>query len=128
MKIAFPILEDQGLQSELSAHFGSAPNFLVFNTVDNTLQTLANGNLHHAHGQCQPLQALAGAHPEVVICGGMGMGALMRLEEAGIHVYRGEAGTVAGALAQFQAGQLQRLTVECACGHHHGGHACGHSH
>jgi len=47
-----------------------------------------NGDQHHGHGQCNPIEALESNAVEAVIGGGIGGRAVMRLQNAGIKVYQ----------------------------------------
>ena len=122
MQICIPVLEDRGLDSRVSGHFGSAPAFMIVDTDSGTCRVLGNHNEHHAHGMCQPLAALAGETVDGIIVGGIGMGALMKLQAAGITVYRAVHPTVAETIAAFRDGSLQPVGQNEACAAHHGHH------
>lgn len=122
MQICIPVLDDRGLESQVSAHFGSAPAFMMVDTESGACHRLDNRNQHHAHGMCQPLAALAGETVDGIVVGGIGMGALMKLQAAGITVYRALHPTVGETLAAFTAGSLQPLARNEVCGGHHHGH------
>lgn len=122
MQICIPVVEDRGLESRVSAHFGSAPGFMIVDTESRNARLIGNSNQHHAHGMCQPLAALAGETVEGIVVGGIGMGALMKLQAAGITVYRAEHPTVGETLAAYTAGSLRPLGHDQACGGHHGHH------
>ena len=94
MRICFPTDDPRGLDSVVFSHFGSAPGFVVVDTESQGIEELNNGDLHHVHGMCQPLKALGGLSVDAVAVGGIGMGALMKLQGMGITVYRAQAGTV----------------------------------
>lgn len=133
MKVCVPINENEGLNSPVCGHFGSAPAFLLADTESDSCEVISNNNSHHAHGMCQPLQALAGASPDAVIVGGIGMGALLKLNAAGIRVFLAAAPTVAENLTALREGRLAEARPESACGHHgqggahaHAGGGCGH--
>ena len=127
MTLCIPVTTSQGLASEVSAHFGSAPFFLLFDDTLETPTVVENPNRVHAQGQCNPLAALDGKTVQAVITGGIGRGALLKLQAAGIRVYRGAAPTAGEAIAQFKAGTLTELPLEQTCqGHGPGG--CGHHH
>jgi predicted Fe-Mo cluster-binding NifX family protein len=121
MNVCIPVTQDQGLQSPISLHFGSAPLFMIVNEESGAIETVANGDLHHQHGMCQPLAALAGKSVDALVVGGIGMGALTKLGDAGIRVFMAESGTVSDALDALRAGRLQEATPATACAHH--GHA-----
>jgi len=126
MKIAFPTQENQGLDSRVFGHFGSAKHFLIVETRDGGLEAIENQNREHLHGQCQPLAALDGRPVDAVVVGGIGPGALHGLQAAGIRVYRGVEGSVGENLALAQAGRLPEFSSEHTCAHH--GHRGGCAH
>ncbi len=121
MRVCIPVTHDLGPESPVSMHFGSAPFFAVAESTTGEVVTLVNRNEHHAHGQCRPLDAIAGQGVEAMVVGGIGMGAILRLQEAGVCVYRATGGTVREALAALEAGTLSPMDPSSACaGHHHG--------
>jgi predicted Fe-Mo cluster-binding NifX family protein len=122
MQICIPVIEDRGLDSRVSGHFGSAPAFMIVDTESLVCRTIGNNNQHHAHGMCQPLAALAGEAVDGIVVGGIGMGALMKLQAAGITVFRAEHPTVAEAVSAYKDGSLQPVGHEGACAGHHGHH------
>jgi predicted Fe-Mo cluster-binding NifX family protein len=122
MQICIPVVEDCGLDSRVSAHFGSAPGFMIVDTESRACRVIGNSNEHHAHGMCQPLAVLAGEPVDGIVVGGIGMGALMKLQAAGITVFRSDYPTVAETLAAFTAGSLEPVAPHDACGGHHGHH------
>lgn len=122
MIICIPVQEDRGLDSPVSAHFGSAPAFVLADTETRTVTAIGNSNAHHAHGMCQPLAALSGHSFDAVVVGGIGAGALGKLQAAGITVYRATGGTVADVIEAVGTGIMQVMTLQGACGGHHGCH------
>ena len=123
MKIAFPIEIDRGMDSELYGHFGSAPIFAVVDADSGSFEAVDNGQHEHAHGQCQPTSGLSERGVQAVVCQGMGMRAVQKLNEIGISVYLAEGPTTVGkALQEFQAGRLPLFQPGDACRHHHGCH------
>ncbi|MDX1814580.1 MAG: NifB/NifX family molybdenum-iron cluster-binding protein [Thermodesulfobacteriota bacterium] len=121
MNICIPITRDNGLQSPVSPHFGSAPIFLIVDTENGRCQAIPNSNLHRAHGMCQPLPQLAGQSVDAMVVGGIGMGALSRLKAASIRVFHSEHPTVEKTVAAFQTGRLREVTPATACAHHGNG-------
>jgi predicted Fe-Mo cluster-binding NifX family protein len=122
VQICIPVIEDRGLDSRVSGHFGSAPGFMIVDTESGTCRLIGNHSEHHAHGTCQPLAALAGEPVDGIIVGGIGMGALMKLQAAGVTVYRAMHPTVAETIAAFKSGTLERLGDDGACASHQGHH------
>jgi predicted Fe-Mo cluster-binding NifX family protein len=124
MKVCIPVAEDRGLESLVYGHFGSAPLFMLVDSETMSVASLGNRDQAHVHGQCSPVQALAGARPDAVVVGGIGGGALLGLRGAGIKVYRSSGGTVAQVVQQLQAGELPEMSENSACSGHAGGHRC----
>jgi predicted Fe-Mo cluster-binding NifX family protein len=128
MKICFPVEVNQGLESEVYAHFGSAPQFLVVDSETREVRALSNKDQHHAHGACQPLKALAGQDVDAVVVGGIGAGALMGLNRGGLKVYQAQGVTIAENLAGFALNELSVLTPAQTCAGHGQAHGHGHGH
>lgn len=126
MKLCFPVEVHEGLESSVYGHFGSAPFFLVFDTLSQEMTTINNCDLYHAHGACNPLKALNGQQVDAVIVGGIGGGALVGLSRLGIRVLRSAGGTVRDNATLFHRNQLQEFTLSHTCGGHSHDGACSH--
>lgn len=94
MKVGFAVQFDEGLDSIVYDHFGSAPFFIVIDVEEADVATIDNKNLHHAHGACNPIMALDGRHLDAVVVGGIGGGALGKLNALGIRVFGAEKRSV----------------------------------
>lgn len=127
MKVCFPVKDSPTLESEIYGHFGSAPSFVLVDTDTNDLKVITNADQHHAHGMCSPIRALGGHDIDCVIVGGIGGGALMKLNQSGIKVYKAAAGTVSENLALFTANSLAVFAQNHVCGGHANGSACSHN-
>lgn len=128
MKVCIPVADDCGLESAVYGHFGSAPTFVLVDSETMAVESLGNRDQDHVHGQCSPLQALAGARPEAVVVGGIGAGALLGLRDAGIQVYRATGKTVAEVVALLKKGDLPEIGWEDTCAGHGGSSGCHHHH
>jgi predicted Fe-Mo cluster-binding NifX family protein len=126
MKVCFPVQENNGFESEVYGHFGTAPAFIVVDTETNDVRTITNADQHHAHGACNPLKALNGQKVDAIVVGGIGAGALSRLNQSGIIVYRAQAATVQGNIDIFTAGSRPEFMPQNTCGGHAGGGGCAH--
>jgi predicted Fe-Mo cluster-binding NifX family protein len=122
MNICIPVNEDQGQDSPVCAHFGSAPFFMIVDTESGNCRAIRNNNQHHAHGMCTPLASLGGEQIDGMVVGGIGLGALNKLISAGIQVFLSERSTVVETVSAYRAGTLRLVTPETACGHHQGQH------
>ena len=130
MKICFPVLGNEGLDSPLSGHFGSAPAFLFIDTETGGAEFVPRMSEAHEHGACRPLDAFEGRTVDACVVGGIGGGALQKLQAAGIQVIRGTGPTVRACLASLMSGEKTLLGAESACAghgsHSHGGTCGGH--
>ncbi len=125
MRICFPIENNEGLDSKLSDHFGSAPFFLIADTESNEATVLSNSNQHHSHGACNPLQALQGSGIEGVAVRGIGAGAIAHLSRCGLRVYQAVAETVRENVVKLKKNGLPEYSPAQGCsGHGHGGGCC----
>lgn len=117
MKIA--VTYDNG---EVFQHFGHSENFKVYDVEDNKIiNSEVIGTDGQGHGAIAGL--LATQSVDVVICGGIGGGAISALEEAGIEVCSGVTGDVDEAVEAYLAGTLSSEGLNCD--HHGEGHSCG---
>ncbi len=126
MKLCFPVEENQGMESAVYGHFGSAPCFIVVDTDSKALSEVVNRDLHHAHGSCSPLKALGGTAVDAIVVGGIGRGALMGLQRAGLTVYQNAGGSIADNLAALAQQELNELNPDHVCGGHGHGGGCAH--
>ncbi len=124
MKIAVTCENGQVFQ-----HFGHTPEFAVFEVQSGKIlseKILSSGGTGHG--------ALAGLLAEdsidLLICGGIGGGAVNALSQAGIQVIGGADGNVREVVENLLAGKLEvRANFHCNHHHHHeGGHNCGGGH
>lgn len=126
MKLCFPVQNNEGLESKVYNHFGSAQLFVVVDMNSNEVSTITNKDRIHVHGSCNPIKALNNQTIDAVIVGGIGGGALGRLNKAGIRVYKAGAESIRDNVQLFIAESLPEYTIQQCCGGHSGGHGCAH--
>ncbi len=105
-------------------HFGRTEQFKIYEVADGAVSSSqiidTNGT---GHG------ALAGflraAEVEILICGGIGMGARNALSEVGIKLFPGVKGNADEAVKAYLEGKLE-YNPDTACDHHGHGHGEGH--
>jgi predicted Fe-Mo cluster-binding NifX family protein len=124
MKICFAVAKDDGMESAVYGHFGSAPLFVMVDTDSGNVGTVGNSNMVHAHGACNPIMALGGNNVDAVVVGGIGAGALNKLNSEGIQVFAAMAETVGQNVDLFKKNKLPVLTLRNTCAGHQG--ECGH--
>jgi predicted Fe-Mo cluster-binding NifX family protein len=120
MKIAFPVVENKGIDSDVHSHFGSAPFFVFVDMETDSVELFENPDQDHQHGDCNPMNALGGRQVDGVVVGGIGGGALKKLNNDGITVYRAVEGTVGENARMIKSGNLPVFEPNQVCGHHHG--------
>ncbi len=118
MRICIPTATNDGEKADVYGHFGSAPCFTIYDTEEDTVEIIDNSNQHHVHGACQPMGALTGKKIDAVVCGGMGVRAVQKLNEDGIKAYRASGGTVEETIRQYENNKLEEITVKSACSQH----------
>ena len=118
MKVCIPVKENKGLDSTAYSHFGTAPFFLIFDSQKEEIKAIQNGDLHHEHGKCQPLKAIGGENIDAVLVGGIGAGAISKLNNQGIKVYKVENGTVSMNIELLKEGKLAEFSLDNSCSHH----------
>jgi predicted Fe-Mo cluster-binding NifX family protein len=125
MKVGFAVEFNNGLESAVYGHFGSAPAFVIVDTDLKQASAVDNTNAHHEHGACNPILALGGKSVDAVVVGGIGAGAVMKLNSMGVKVFRAGAITVNENIALLNENKLQEVSMNGAC-QQHGGGECGH--
>lgn len=112
-------------------HFGRTEAFKIYEVLDGKITgstILESGGAGHG--------ALAGLLAEndinVLICGGLGGGAMAALEEQGIEICAGARGDTDAAVEAYLNGELENAGATCdhhgeghTCGDHGEGHSCG---
>ena len=111
---------------QIFGHFGKTEQFKLYDVADGRIineQVVSTNGAGHG--------ALAGflknVQADILICGGIGGGAQMAMQEAGIALYGGNTGSADDAVASFLAQTLvQDENPTCDHHHEHGeGHTCG---
>jgi predicted Fe-Mo cluster-binding NifX family protein len=120
MKVGFAVYSDQGIASKVYDHFGSAPAFIIVDTETKDPIRVNNKDLNHVHGACNPIMALDGHSIHAMVVGGIGAGAINKLNAMGVKVYAAAAVTVKENLDLLIENRLQELSVYNACQAHQG--------
>jgi predicted Fe-Mo cluster-binding NifX family protein len=124
MKVGFAVQTNEGIESRVYNHFGSAPAFIIVDTEGKDVLTVNNRDLHHVHGACNPVMALDGKSVDAMVVGGIGAGAIAKLNAVGVKVYQAGAPTVKENLSLLSENKLRELSIFHACQAHQG--ECGH--
>lgn len=110
---------------QIFQHFGHTPQFKLYDVSDGEIIRSAvvdtNGSGHGALGGFLYAYAV-----DALICGGIGGGAQMALQQAGIRLFGGVQGDADEAVRAFLAGNLgYDPDVHCDHHEHEEGHSCG---
>ena len=126
MKVCFAVEKNDGINSAVYGHFGSAPLFIVVDTNQKVATPVINKDVGHAHGACNPLRSIGGQPIDAVVVGGIGAGAVMKLNAAGVKVFRAVRESVRENLDLLEQKKLPELTMNDGCSGHQDGGGCGH--
>ncbi len=99
-------------------HFGHTEQFKVYEVVDGKVRSVkmlvADGSGHEANAAFLKENGV-----DVLICGGIGDGAVKALEEAGVGLCSGQSGDADRAVAAYLRGELVSTGANCDHHDHH---------
>lgn len=114
MRICFPVKNNEGVKSVPYGHFGTAPTFVICDLEKDEVTTVGNGDLGHEHA----IKALSGEVVDAVVVGGIGAGAISKLNSMGIKVYKAIDGDIEANLEALKKGELKEFSSTHTCNHH----------
>lgn len=125
MKIGITLNDDQGLKSEVCAHFGQCSHFLLVETDGKKIASsrVVPNNAQHGGGGCQAVGEILKHGVTHVIAGGMGMGAQQKFADANVPIF-GFSGKAEEAVKALLSSNLAGGIEPCK-DHGHDGE-CGH--
>jgi predicted Fe-Mo cluster-binding NifX family protein len=126
MKVCFPVNKEEGINSKVYGHFGSAPVFILVDTENNSVTTIENKDQHHEHGACNPMKALDNQKVDAVVVGGIGGGALSKLNQLKIKVFHAQTPTVRENIAMLKTNNLPEFSMAQTCSGHSHIDGCSH--
>ena len=115
-RIVIPVVDNSGLNSRLSEHFGRAPYFMVveINSKGEILSVEAIPNTsEHFGGFGKPPDRILQLKPTAVVTYGMGPRALNIFQQARVAVLRTNAATVREVIEAYKRNELEELTEGC---------------
>ncbi|RLI71316.1 dinitrogenase iron-molybdenum cofactor biosynthesis protein [Candidatus Heimdallarchaeota archaeon] len=109
MKIAFPVLAKNDLDSPLGDHFGRSPFFTIYDTETKTVVTIDNAAEHFGGVQSTP--AFLKEHGvNVLVCKALGTKAIVLFDQFGIGVFLTRSLVVREALEGYSKNELKQAT------------------
>jgi predicted Fe-Mo cluster-binding NifX family protein len=115
-RVVVPVLDEAGIASQLSPHFGRAPYFAIAEiTPKGEIESLnfQSNRSEHFGGQGRPPDLLLQLKPHIIITFGMGPRAMRRFQGAGIAVMQAKSETLGDVLNAFARNELTELTEGC---------------
>ncbi|MDI3472970.1 MAG: hypothetical protein PWQ20_1440 [Thermotogaceae bacterium] len=107
MKIAIPVLENEGKDSIISEHFGHAPYFAFVDVENNDIKSIEiERNPYEEHGPGVIPQYVKSKGAEVIIVRGIGRRAIEFFNELKIKVIRGAQGKIEDIVRDYISGKL----------------------
>lgn len=121
-RIVIPVIDESGLNAQLSEHFGRAPYFLALDLDERgniSSQTTIANTSEHFGGVGLPPDRILQLKPNALITYGMGPRALNRFQNARVAVLRANTNNVKDVIAAYNKDELQELTEGCRQARHH---------
>lgn len=110
-RIFFPLLDDKGLDSRISPHFGHAPVFGVYDIGAKKFRTVPN-DLDHTDPDKSPVdQIIETVNPTTVYAEGIGARALALFSQKGISIKTGPYRRVREVIDNLD--KLEEQTTDC---------------
>ncbi len=118
MRVAITATEPD-LSSRIDQRFGRGRYLLIVDTPDRLVAAVDNqAGIDAAQGAgIQAAQSVIDNNASILITGHCGPKAFRALKAGGVHVYLAPEGTVAEAIAAFQAGDLKHTSAADVDGH-----------
>jgi len=114
-RIFFPLLDNHGEDSEISAHFGHAPFFGVYDVEKKELKITEN-DLDHTDPNKSPIDQIEEAvNPTTIFAKGIGGRAIGLIAEKGMSLKTGDYSTVKEVIANLD--KLEDQTQSCGYKH-----------
>ena len=107
--IGIPTLNEGGLLSDISMHFGRTPYLTIIKIENNEIKNIDTIEIQgkHAGGSKTPAEIISNSGVDVLLCGNLGPKAVSMLQNSGMIVYSGASGKVEDAFKEWQTGMLQ---------------------
>ncbi len=127
VRIVVPVMDETGLNSQLSEHFGRAPYFTIVELDENrsvvSQKTVPNTGEHFEDTEHPPScigpSRILQFKPDVLITYGLGPRALNIFQSANVAVLKANANTAEEVVSAYTNNKLAELTEGCQHSHLH---------
>jgi len=120
-RIVVPVLDEKGIDAQLSEHFGRAPYFVIID-LDDEGHVIGQGTIsntsEHFGGVGNASDRILQLQPRALITYGMGPRAIRLFQNAGVAVLRSDVNNVREVVRAYNNNELKELTQGC----HHARH------
>ncbi|MBZ2166466.1 NifB/NifX family molybdenum-iron cluster-binding protein [Methanobacterium spitsbergense] len=117
MKICIPSMDNNGLFSEISVHFGKSPYFTILDVKDNKIEEIEviESEGRHAGGKKTLAEIIIQSKPDVLLCANLGSKALQMFNKEDIKIYVGASGNVKNTFEEWKNDNLKRADETMVC-------------
>jgi predicted Fe-Mo cluster-binding NifX family protein len=116
VRIVIPVINEAGLDAQLSEHFGRTPYFAIVE-LDEKKQVVNQKTVpnigEHFGGSGRRADFILELRPNVIIAYGMGPRGISIYQDARVAVLRANANTVRQVIAAYSKNELEELTEGC---------------
>jgi predicted Fe-Mo cluster-binding NifX family protein len=116
VRIVVPVVDESGVDSRISEHFGRTPFFALIDLDEQgqvtEQKTVPNAGEHFGGGG-RRADFILNLKPNVIITYGMGPRGLSIYQSQRVPVFRANANTVRDVIAAYNRGDLEELTEGC---------------
>ncbi|MGD2163250.1 MAG: NifB/NifX family molybdenum-iron cluster-binding protein [Anaerolineales bacterium] len=130
MRIAIAAMDNQGLDGQVSHHFGRCPYFVLVDVENNKIEAtkIIENPFFRGHEPGMVPGFIREQNADVMISGGMGRRAIGFFQEYGVQAATGAAGTIRSALEAYLCGELPEAAPCRDSLQHHDHRGAGHDH
>lgn len=113
-------MDNQGLSSEISIHFGKSPYFTLLDVKNNQIEEIEviKSLGRHEGGKMTAAEIIIQSKTDVLLCANLGSKAIQMLNESGAKIYVGAFGTVENTFEEWKNGNLHLADETSACKEH----------
>jgi predicted Fe-Mo cluster-binding NifX family protein len=117
MIICIPSMDNKGLLSEISVHFGKSPFFTILDVKDDKIDEIEviKSEGRHTGGKKTPAEIIIQSKPDVLLCANLGSKAIQMLNKEGVKIFTGASGNVENTFKEWKNDNLQLADEKTAC-------------
>jgi predicted Fe-Mo cluster-binding NifX family protein len=110
-------MEKNGLNSNISLHFGKTPYFAFLNEKNGEIEDISffESKGKHIGGSLTPAEIILNSDANILICGNLGSKAVNMLQQKNVKVFSGANGTVKEIFEQWKNGKLAVADENHSC-------------